>query len=170
MTEPIPYRPAQRSVPCRVFTFAGWVTGTMHPPARAHLIDFLNRSDAILRVTDATVPGQSEVHPFFALARNAIIAVLVVDPRERLGAAREGPPPVVHRTSWLLPSGLVIDGSLELLEGVRISDHLMHRLGFIALHDCTFFAPDESGAIRAEPGVREIALQTSRAIGVSEIT
>lgn len=45
----------------------------------------------------------------------------------------------------------------------------MHRAGFVELTDCTLFLPDGRGSLVAELGVEYLALQSARAIGVTEV-
>ncbi len=162
------YHPELRSVPCRFLTFAGWLRGTLHVPPKVALVDFLNRGEVLFRLTDVTLPETQGVHPFFALERGAVLTVLAEDPLEPapsapVGALRE------HPTSWLLPGGVVVQGTLGLLHGVRVSDHLMHRSGFVVLREATIFERRPDGTMTLWPAVPWLALQASRAIGASEV-
>jgi hypothetical protein len=154
---------------CRIYTFAGWVSGTLLFTAGALLVEHLNRGEPVLRLADARIPGQQRVHPYFIVERTAVIAVIpdgVVAEIER--AVVSSRVATTHQLSWLLPGGGVIEGSLDMLEGVRVDEHLAHRTKFVALRDCTLFLPDGAGGTTAEPGVPWVALQTNRAVGVSE--
>lgn len=162
------YHPDQRGIDCRILTFAGWVRGKLHVPVKANLVDYLNRGEALFRVTEAVLPEQTVTHRFFALERSAVIAVIPVDPSEQ-------PPPVApgstrdHDTSWLLPNGSVVQGTLHLLQGVRVSDHLMHRIGFVVLRRATLFQKLGDGTASVEPEIPWLALQSNRAVGATEI-
>lgn len=155
-----------RLVACRILSFAGWLEGAIHIAAKVGFLDHLNRPDTLYRVVEAKLPGQSMVLPFFALTRSSTVAVVPME-------ATEAPVPIEgrknHKTIWLLHDGIVIEGMLDLFEGVRISDHLAHRTGFVALHDCTVYMPNGNGPTTVFPRVPFLALQTDRAIGVSEI-
>ncbi len=162
------YHPELRTVPCRFLTFAGWLRGSLHVPPKVQLVDFLNRGEVLFRLTDASLPETLGVQPFFALQRSAVIAVIpeVADeklPAMPVGALQE------HPTSWLLPDGSVVHGTIGLLHGVRVSDHLMHRSGFVALREATVFERRTDGTTSIWPAVPWLGLQASRAIGASEL-
>ena len=165
MTE---YQPDQRAVACRILTFAGWVEGKLHVPVKTPLVDYLNRGEALFRLTEARLPEQTERHGFFALERGAVILVVPLDPAEqpppgRAASQRD------HAVSWLLPSGSIVEGTLSLLEGVRVSDHLMHRTGFVVLRRATLYYRLPDGSASVEPSIPWVALQANRAVGASEI-
>jgi hypothetical protein len=158
--------PAKRLVACRILTYAGWLEGAIRVAPRVVLIEHLNRPEQLYRLVDVKLPGQTVVLPFFALTRSSTVAVVPMD-------AAEMPQPVegrkAHKTVWLLHDGIVVEGMLDLLEGVRVSDHLAHRTGFVALHDCTVYMPNSAGPTTVFPRVPFLALQTDRAIGTSEL-
>lgn len=157
-----------REARCRLYTVAGWMHGTMHIPARVQLLEFLNHSGQIYRMTDVALPGRPSRERFFAVERSAIIIVIPDNPTEitgvrSIGARRS------HHVLWLLPSGSALEGVMDILQDVRVSDHLIHNDGFVVLHGATFF--ERVGAsTMVEPGVAAVALQASRAIGVTEIS
>lgn len=155
-----------RLVTCRILSYAGWIEASMRLAPRMAFIDHLNRPDQLYRLVDVKLPGQTVHLPFFALTRSSTVAVVPMDGAEsppRLEGRRS------HKTEWLLHNGIIIEGTLDLYEGIRISDHLAHRAGFIALHDCTIYMPASSGPTTVFPRVPFLALQTDRAIGTSEI-
>jgi hypothetical protein len=161
------YHPGQRTISCRILTFAGWIEGTFHVPTRVGFLEFLDREATLFRLSDVLLPGQLQRHPFFALERSAVVGVTL--PEGESSAA--GRPPGVyatHRVSWLLGSGGVVDGEVELLEGIRVSDFLMHHPGFLPIERGTIFLRGDDGSTEAVP-FSSLALQASRAVGVSEI-
>lgn len=160
------YVPEQRAITCRILTFAGWIEGTFHVPAKNGFLEFLARDETMYRLTDVALPGQDRRHPFFALHRSAVVGVappagepveVTLPPGKR----------VVHRVSWLLASG-VVDGDVELLENVRVSDFVMHHTGFTPLRDATVLLKNAEGGWDAEP-LPAFAVQANRAIGVSDL-
>lgn len=168
MTEPRAYHPDQREIPCRVLTTAGWVSGRFHVPRKAHLLDQLNRDEPFFRLTSVSLPGDPGVHPFFALTRAGAIVVVPDEPEAPRSAANASSM-ARHGTRWLLDGGGIVEGTLSLLPGVRVSDHLMHRSGYVELSDCSLFLPDGKGSLTAELGIESLALQSARAIGVTEL-
>lgn len=160
------YTPDQRLVRSRIFTPAGWIEGDMHVARKTLLVDHLNRPEPLFRLTDVVLPGHEVHEPFFALVRSAVSFVVPLDATE-VQAPIEGR--VTHDTVWLLQSGIVVDGKLDLHPGVRVSDHLEHRVGFVALHDCTLYFPAHHATTTVIPRVPFLCLQTERAIGASEM-
>ncbi len=156
----------KRHVACRILSYAGWIEASIGVTARVALVDHLNRPEQLYRLVNAQLPGQTVILPFFALTRASTVAVIPVDESE-IPKPKEGRQ--AHKTVWLLHDGIIIDGLLDLLEGVRVSDHLAHRTGFVALHDCTVYIPNSTGPTTVIPRVPFLALQTDRAIGTSEI-
>lgn len=160
-------KPEQRAVRCRIFTSAGWIEGALHVPVRVQLIEFLNHSGRIYRLTDVALPGITNRERFFALERSAAIAVVPDDAEELLGARVLGEQQA-HRVVWLMASGTVFDGTIDILQGVRVSDHLIHNDDFVVLRDVTIFVRRASST-SVEPGIRAVALQPNSAVGCSEI-
>lgn len=160
------YQPDQRLVRSRIFTSAGWIEADMHVGRKTPLIDHLNRPESLFRLTNVILPGHENKEPFFALVRSSVAFVVPLDPTD-FAPPIEGK--VTHRTVWLLRGGIVIEGQLDLHPGIRVSDHLEHRSGFIALHDCALYFPAQHGATTVVPRVPCLSLQTERAIGASEV-
>ncbi|MBK9258578.1 MAG: hypothetical protein IPM54_01955 [Polyangiaceae bacterium] len=156
----------KRTVACRILSYAGWIEGSLPIAAKIALVDHLNRPVQLFRLVDVKLPEQTVRHPFFALTRSATVAVAPLGTVE-IPPRVEGK--IAHKTSWLLHGGIVIEGFLDLFEGVRVSDHLAHRTGFVALHDCTIYMPHAAAPTMVVPRVPFLALQTDRAIGASEI-
>jgi hypothetical protein len=155
---------------CRIYTFAGWVAGTLLLAQSALLLEFLNRGDAVLRLADAQIPGHDRRHPIFILERTAVIALLPEVPMAEIERGfTSSRASIEHHVSWLLPGGGVIEGGLDMLEGMNMADFLAHRTKFVGLRNCTIFLPDGSGGTTIEPCVPWVALQTNRAVGASEL-
>jgi hypothetical protein len=156
----------KRHVPCRILSYAGWIDASLVITARVPVVEHLNRPEQLYRLVNAQLPGQTIVLPFFTLTRASTVAVVPVDESE-IPTAIEGR--TAHKTVWLLHDGIIVEGMLDLFHGVRVADHLAHRAGFVALHDCTVYMPNHSGPTTVFPRVPFLALQTDRAIGTSEI-
>ncbi len=157
---------AKRLVACRILSFAGWIEASISIAARVTVVDHLNRPEQLYRLVNAQLPGQTVVLPFFSLTRASTVAVVPVDESEIPIAIADR---TAHKTVWLLHDGIIIEGLLDLFQGVRVADHLAHRAGFVALHDCTVYMPNHTGPTTVFPRVPFLALQTDRAIGTSEI-
>ena len=158
----------QRMIACRILTLAGWIEGTMHLPQGGTLLAFLGRGEPLFRLTETWLPGEHAPHPFFALQRDAVIAVSPISITEPLDAT-VGPPAITRRISWLLGSGGVIEGTLELAERMRVSDYLTTHSGFVPMRDCRVMLPPTARGRFDETNVTLLALQSNRAIGVTEV-
>lgn len=161
------YLPDQRDTPCRVLTRAGWLHGVVKVPRKAWLLDFLNRPERLIRLVDASFPGRAAVHPFFALARTAAIAIVPDLPDEPIHDPHLGPPTVPHAVSFLLQDGGQVDGTLSLARGMRVSDHLAHHVGFVHVHGCVLQMPT-SGGFTEERDVPCVLVHMDQIVGVAD--
>ncbi len=157
----------QRGVLCRILTPAGYVDGTFHLPLKHNLVDALNRGETLFRLTQVRLPGSDGTVPFFALERGAVILVAPQDPKEQPPVAPHGALKD-HQTWWLLHGGVVVEGTLTLLHGVRVSDHLLHRTGFVVLKNAVLRSRQPDGSYASTSLGPWVALQSSSAIGASE--
>ncbi len=169
MTPMLQHHPAQRTVPCRILTFAGWIEGSLHVMQKSTLLDHLGRGESLLRLTDAWLPGEHMPHPFFALQRASVIAIAPDNDVEPIDSTLSDKP-VRRRISWLLSSGGVIEGTIALMEHVRVSDYLVHHDGFVPMEDCRIMLPPGArGRFDEVVTLLRLALQANRAIGVTEV-
>jgi hypothetical protein len=131
-----------------VFTPSGFIRGTLHIPAVKTLPSFLNGADEILKLTEAVLPGNDQVHPFLGLHKSAVILVVprvvLEGPKAGLGMPPRGQRPV----TCLLSLGS-IRGSLDVPDNLRTSDFLLRNTGFIEFHQChvgssLYFDPSEA--------------------------
>jgi len=132
-----------RRVEAEVLLPAGWLDGTFVVPETQSLQDFLEHSGAFLKLTDAQVPGHTEVVPFFAVQRGAVelIAPKLVDDRiETAGSAGHTAP---WSISCLFHRGAV-HGNLDFLMNLRLSDYLRQQTGFLLLRDAAW-SPVDTG-------------------------
>ncbi len=166
--EPKPQVVAQRTVECRVLTPAGWVLGRLRSPLNTPLLDYLNQREPFLRLTDVSIPPRHDRHDFFAVGLESAVAWI---PQETAAVEEmtAGLGTVAHATSWLLPGGVVLDGHLDLDPGERVSDHLLHRKGFVVLKDVTLILPHGGPFLPGAFTYEVLALQSARAVGVTEL-
>lgn len=162
------YRPAQQSIPARIFTTAGWVNGQVHAPKRHVWLDHLNGCGPWVKLTDAKLPDREALVSFFALARTS--AVLVeptrVDPRYAVQPILGDK--AVHHVDCLLDVG-VISGTLELPPSIRVSDHLAQKTDFMALRDCELQLFGRFGEATLQMQLPLAFVNCGRIIGVSEM-
>ena len=128
------YRPPQRTVPAKILTPAGWMTGTFHLSRLSSFLDFASQAVSFFTLTNVTLPGHANAVPFLALRRSAARVILPEcdEPSLMLAPTAEADLYDVHR---LLELG-ALSGKLALKKRVRISDFLAHHTGFILLRDC----------------------------------
>ena len=129
------YRPPQRTIPARILTPAGWMTGTFHLSRLHSFLDYASQSASFFTLTRVTLPGQTDALPFLALRRSAARVILPSCDESQLMLA---PPPGEtdeHKVRCMLEAG-VLSGLLTLKRRVRVSDFLAHHVGFLMLRDC----------------------------------
>ncbi len=158
--------PAQRSVPAAIYTSAGWITGKIHMNAPRALLAQLNHSSGdFIRLTDVLLPHEKKERPFFAIhSREAIFVVPLSVKEERLSREYTSDTEQ-HEVACLLQQGTLF-GRVDVLEGIRLSDYLMHHTAYIPIHRClTPFG--DLPRVLSEP-IRFAFLNASRIVGVAE--
>ncbi|HUL70669.1 MAG TPA: hypothetical protein VLT17_10610 [Gemmatimonadales bacterium] len=161
-----PYRPRQREIPADVLTPGGWMAGTFIVPQAQNLLDFLNTSGRFLKLTAVRRPGRTEQLPFFALSEES--ALLIV-PQDRHRVVMELLPATVTplQISCVLPAGL-LEGRLEFLKNLRLSDFLRQHDGFLMLRDATW--QPETGRLPSDGrrDVPTVMVNANRLTGIEE--
>lgn len=157
-----------RLVPARILTQAGWIVGKMHVAADWRMLTFINHVPEFFSLADTIIEGRPKVVPLFTLQRSAIQFIVVESPPEKeLDASLRNQ--IEHPVSCLLRNGS-LSGIIQVLRGVRLSDHLSRHKGFVMLRDAHFHLrnPWENRVIdHREPLV---LLNPEAVIGVSEWT
>lgn len=129
------YRPPQRTIPARVLTPTGWLTGTFHVSRLHSFLDFASQSASFFTITRVTLPGHKDVLPFIALRRSAARVILPsCDESELMLSPHQGETDE-HQVRCMLEAG-VLAGKLTVKRRVRVSDFLAHHVGFLMLRDC----------------------------------
>lgn len=149
-----------------ILTRAGWLTGALRVPRLHTLIDFLENSGEFFRLSDVHLPHQENPLSFLALHRTAAMFVAPLDGMQGYDIAPTTTQTTVHDVSCLFDHGMLV-GKLEILTGIRVSDYLMHRGGFIPVRECSLrgapYLPPESQQTFALALVNR-----DRIVGVSE--
>jgi len=125
------YRPEQRKVSSTILTRAGWMIGTFHVPSKKPFLDFLNASQGFYTLTDVGLRGQ--VIPFLALAKHSLL-MCEPPPHEQLTSMRVTQTQMVFRQCVFLLEDGVLQGTIQLRHGQRVSDQLQRTRGFFAIH------------------------------------
>jgi hypothetical protein len=127
------YHPPQRAVGAWVLSVTGWIRCTFHLPEPLAFDDFLQHGRPFLPLTDVGL-GPGAPLPFLALRAAAAHLVAPDPPEERLHLpAQKG---TSTRDLSVYLERVAVHGTLRLRAGLRTSDFLVHRDGWVALHGC----------------------------------
>ena len=159
--------PALRLATVNVLTDLGWCAGTLHVPARQALMDYLAPGNQIVKVTRVRIPNEKERLPFIGFRRESILVVEPTQQDELVDTAGSIGRTSVHRVGCLLPEG-ILQGSLEVLVNVRVSDFLRQQPGLAVLRDCVLVPYGESHDSARGRRLRIALVNLSRITGVAE--
>ena len=162
------YRPEQQSIPARIFTTAGWVSGFVRAAKRHVWLDHLNTCGPWIKMTDVVLPARQEKVSFFALARTSAVLVEPTEPDPGLAMQPILGEKKVHQVDCLLDVG-VAHGTLELPPNIRVSDHLAQKTDFMALRDCRLQLFGRYGEATLEMQLKLAFINCGRIVGVSEM-
>lgn len=129
------YRPPQRTIPARILTPAGWMTGTFHVSRLHSFLDYASQAASFFTLTHVTLPGQKDALPFLALRRSAARVILPSCDESQLMLSPPQGETDEHKVRCMLEAG-VLSGMLTLKRRVRVSDFLAHHVGYLMLRDC----------------------------------
>lgn len=145
-----------------------WISGQVCLPLRRTLLDHLNQGESFLRVIDVITPHDPAPMAFIAVRSDAIDLVVPaegqqgIDPPQRVGS-------FVRRGVRVLLPYADIEGSLDVLERIRVSDHLMRCGNFVALHDARVRLARGQRAPRDLSRVPILIVNARRVLGVSDL-
>jgi hypothetical protein len=156
-----------RKLTANVLTELGWLQGTFNLPPHQSLVDFLAPGVQVIKFTRVRLPHAADLIPFIALRREAIT---LVEPT--LNDEMIETPGSLGRTSsrevvCLLPAGQ-LQGTLEVLVNVRVSDFLRQQANLIVVRRCVFAPygePEDSPKARR---LGTVIVNLSAAVGVAE--
>lgn len=134
MTAPGSFRALQRQVALAMYTRSGWIEGHAHVPGPMPLLDFLNKTSGFINLTDVAIRGQQI--PFMALRKDAVFCL--APPRDEPLVSTPGSRTALAHTQcvFVLEVGIV-HGTIELLAGARVSDHVEKVRGMITVRQVT---------------------------------
>lgn len=156
-----------RGVAAQVLTKAGWLTGRFHLAPGQALLDFLDRAEEFVSMTDVSHTSGSRLIPFFALQRRSML--VVVPDRHASGLAEVPGAAKTQATaiSCLFDQGF-LHGQLELAPGMRVSDYLRRHPGFLVFRDCQLMLHPRQGDAGVDYRLALALVNASRIIGVSQ--
>ena len=125
--------PSLRRTAVEVLVPGGWIRGMLSVPASQSLTDFLNAAGTFLKLADCRLPGEARDVGFFALQRDAVrfMAPAAEDQIETEGVGGITSP---WRVSCLFDQG-ILDGRLDFLVNLRLSDYLRQQAGYLVVRD-----------------------------------
>jgi hypothetical protein len=126
--------PALRRVTVEILVAGGWVRGVLAVPSAQSLTDFLNSAGTFLKLADAVLPNGTGPVGFIALHRDAIRFVapaVEAEPVEPEGGAGITSP---WGIACLFDQG-VLEGRLDFLVNLRLSDYLRQQAGYLVVRD-----------------------------------
>ena len=162
------YRPEQQSLPARIFTTAGWVTGHVMAPKGRLWLEHINSCGHWLKLTDARLPSDPEPTSFFALARTAAI---IFEPTAGIDASQLANAPVDatdQQVSCLLDIGVVV-GTVGLRPNIRVSDFLAQKAEFMHLKDVQVRLFGRHGEATLEMAMADCFMNATKVVGISEL-
>lgn len=157
--------PSNQELEARLFTTAGWVGGSFLVPPKRSLTDFANQDHDFFKLKDVTLPGLSDVIPFFTLQRMSVILMIPTDSQEGIDSSLAGVKDQKD-VSCAFDNG-VVSGSLTVGSGIRVSDFMIKRQMFFYLRDCTLFLRT-AGKPEITRNIPLIIINRQKIIGVSE--
>jgi hypothetical protein len=158
------YKPNQRTVRVDLLAIAGWVTGTLHVPLMSSLVAYLNKKAEFMPLTDVPLDEDAPALEFLALRRQAIRLVIpdADDIEQHLGG--QTGTFTRFRVRCILADASV-EGTIQALASLRVSDFLETSPGFILLSDCSL----SSDQGRCETGIRYLVVNTNHVLAVVEL-
>lgn len=148
----------QRSVLVRTLTPAGWFEGALQIPAKSTLLDYLNRSGGLVRMSGVQLEGHVQRVPFLGVHRDSMTVVLP-PLAETEGDDTPRGQAVTHDVAGVMP-GAILQGSVRLATGQRVSDFFAAAKGFVRITHCRLWLGDAKGGFddkREEPEVLAFA-------------
>ena len=133
-------------------------------PAMRIFSEYLNHPHDFFKLKDVVLPGLDKQIPFFALQRDSVMLILV-EPGEGILSAADRRRPADISCAF---NGGVISGTLNLPQGVRVSDFLLQKQNFFHLTNCSMFMRAAGGKSEVSHDLPVVVVNTRRVIGVSE--
>lgn len=156
-----------RSVPARILTPIGWMSGNLTVPRIVGLLEWLGHAGPFLRLSSVRLPRRDTILHGFALRRESVVMLI---PGENVPThAVPGLQQLTetHDVTCLFAEGL-LTGQLTLPTSATMREYLLHHDGFLALHSCTIHLAahfDQPEDLRPHPCV---LVNAARLIGAAE--
>jgi hypothetical protein len=157
---------SQRPVLVRLLTDAGWFEGGLQVPERSTLIDYLNHSGQVVRMTRVSLEGHDQEVPFLGVRRDAMRVVVppLAETGQDAAATAPGEP---HDVAGVMP-GLLFQGTVRLAPGQRVSDFFAAARGFVRVSDCRMWLGDAKSGFHDRRNEAEVLAHAPSLIAVSD--
>jgi hypothetical protein len=143
---------ALRRTEVEILVPGGWVQGTLAVPAAQTLTDFLRAAGAFLKLADCRLPGTPGPVGFLALQRESIRLLAPAAPPDEVETGGAGGITSPWRISCLFDQG-VLEGRLDFLVNLRLSDYLRQQAGYLVVRDGEWRPIDDRDGRRRWPVV-----------------
>jgi hypothetical protein len=156
----------QRRATVSLLTDLGWANGTLHIPTQQTLLDYLNATGPVVKCTRVRVPTRPDSVNFVGFRREAVqvVAPTIEELVEPTGAIGHTTP---RDVTCILPSG-EIQGKLEVLVNLRVSDFLRQQTSLVVLRRCVF-RPHGATDPAQDRRLAVAVVNMARAIGVAQL-
>lgn len=156
----------QRRATVSLLTDLGWANGTLHIPTQQTLLDYLNATGPVVKFTRVRVPTRRDSVNFIGFRREAVqvVAPTIDELVEPSGAVGHTTP---RDVTCILPSG-ELQGKLEVLVNLRVSDFLRQQTSLVVLRRCVF-RPHGATDPAQDRRLAVAVVNMARAIGVAQL-
>lgn len=138
---------------------------TFHVPTKKPFLDFLNAQQGFYTLTEVALRGQ--IIPFLALQKQSLL-MCEPPPHEHLTSQRVTQSQMAFRQCVFLLEDGVLQGTIQLRQGQRVSDHLQRTRGFFTIHQVRArFGRQEAPEERV---FQTLIMNPDHVIGVSDQT
>jgi hypothetical protein len=145
-----------------------WISGRICTLPARPLLDHLNQGDPFLRMVDVVAPQHPEPMAFVALRSDAVDLIVPAEGQNAIEAEQRGGKITERSIRCLLPYA-VLEGTLGVLDKIRVSDHLMRCDMFISVRACRVRLAKGLHATRDLSRVEFALVNLRRVIGVSDL-
>jgi hypothetical protein len=159
--------PRLRKVSANMLTDLGWLFGVFNLPPHQSLIDFPAPGVQVIKFTNVRLPSVAERVPFVALRREAVRLIEPTLNDEMVEAPGSIGRSLPHEVACLLPEGR-LQGTLEVLVNVRVSDYLRQQANLIVMRRCVLAAYGESLDSPKARQLSTVVVNLAAAVGVAE--
>jgi hypothetical protein len=159
---------AYREIPVECCTHIQWISGRICTLPTRSLLDHLNMGDPFLRMVDVVTPQYPEPMAFMALRTDAVDLILPAEGQNAIDTEQRGAKITERSIRCLLPYG-VLEGTIGVLDKIRVSDHLMRCGTFMLIRACQFRLAKGLRAPRDLARVGFALVNVRRVIGISDL-